>query len=122
MRYSIEPIERRYVEGYGFLPFARNLGAYTTKATKNLNNKYGQKFVDSAKKYATDALKIAGKRGIQKTAEANGDLVGNKIADKITQKLLKRNQQMNHNQLMLAMKYQKKDIYLRKKDKKILMN
>ena len=29
---------------------------------------------------------------------------------------------MNHNQLMLAMKYQKKDIYLRKKDKKILMN
>ena len=84
MRYSIEPIERRYVEGYGFLPFARNLGAYTTKTTKNLNNKYGQKFVDSAKKYATDALKIAGKRGIQKTAEANGDLVGNKIADKIT--------------------------------------
>ena len=25
MRYSIEPRERRYVKGYGFLSFARNL-------------------------------------------------------------------------------------------------
>ena len=73
MLYSIEPIERRYVKGYGFLSFARNL-----------NNKYGQKLVDSAKKYATDAFKIAGKRTIQKTAEATGDLIGNKIADQIT--------------------------------------
>ena len=39
MRYSIEPRERRYVKGYGFLFFA-----------SNLNNKYGQKIVDSAKK------------------------------------------------------------------------
>ena len=31
-----------------------------------------------------DALKIASKRAIQKTAEATGDLLGNKIADKIT--------------------------------------
>ena len=29
-------------------------------------------------------LNIAGKRAIQKTAEASGDLVGNFIADKIT--------------------------------------
>ena len=29
-----------------------------------------------------DALKTASKRAIQKTAEASGDLVGNKIADK----------------------------------------
>ena len=26
MRYSIEPRERRYVKGYGFLSFARKLG------------------------------------------------------------------------------------------------
>ena len=26
MRYSIEPKERRYVKGYGFLSFARNFG------------------------------------------------------------------------------------------------
>ena len=48
-----------------------------------MNNKYGQKFADSAKKSATDALKIAGKRAIQKRAEASGDLVGNFILDKI---------------------------------------
>ena len=77
MRYSIEPRKRRYVKGYGFLSFAKNIG-------KNLSNKYGQNFVDTAKKSATDALKIASKRAIQKTAEASGDLVGNFIADKIT--------------------------------------
>ena len=84
MRYSIEPRERRYVKGYGFLSFARNLGTHATKVAKNLNNKYGQKLADSAKKSATDALKIVGKRAIQKTDEASGDLVGNFIADKIT--------------------------------------
>ena len=84
MRYSIEPREKRYAKGYGYLSFARNLGTDATKVAKNLNNKYGQKLADSGKKSATDALKIAGKRAIQKTAEATGDLVGNKIADKIT--------------------------------------
>ena len=29
-------------------------------------------------------IKIASKRVVQKTAEATGDLIGNKIADKIT--------------------------------------
>ena len=36
------------------------------------------------KKSATDVLKIASKGAIQKTTEATGDQVGNKIADKIT--------------------------------------
>ena len=36
------------------------------------------------KKPATDAIKTASHRAIQKTVEATGDLVGNKIADKIT--------------------------------------
>ena len=35
-----------------------------------------------AEKSATDAIKTTSKRAIQKTAEATGDLVGNKIADK----------------------------------------
>ena len=30
MCYSIDPRERRYVKGYGFLSFARNLGTYPT--------------------------------------------------------------------------------------------
>ena len=84
MRYSIEPRERRYVKGYGSLPFAKNMGTHATKVAKILNNKYGQKLADSATKSATDALQIAGKRAIQKTAEATGGLVGNTIANKIT--------------------------------------
>ena len=45
--------------------------------------------MDSAKKsgttkVATDAIKTASKKAIHKTAEAMGDLTGNKIADKIT--------------------------------------
>ena len=78
MRYSIEPRDRIYIKGYGFLSFTKNMG-------KNLTNKYGQKLLDSAKKSTADAIKTASKREIQKTAEATGDLIGdNKIADKIT--------------------------------------
>ena len=84
MYYSVKSRERRYVKGYGFLSFAKNLGTHAAKVAKNLNNKYYQKVVDSAKKSATDSLKIPGKRAIQKTPEASGDLVGNFIADKIT--------------------------------------
>ena len=51
---------------------------------KSLSNKYGPKLLDSAKKFTTDAVKTASKRAIQKTAEATGDLIGNKTADKIT--------------------------------------
>ena len=36
------------------------------------------------KKSTTDAIKTASKRAIQKRAEGTGDLIGNKIADKIT--------------------------------------
>ena len=50
---------------------------------KNLSNKYGQKLLDSAKKSTTDAVKTASKPAIQKTAEATGDFIGNKIADEI---------------------------------------
>ena len=51
---------------------------------KNLSNKYSQKLLDSAKKSTTDAIKTASKIAIQKTVEATGDLISNKIADKIT--------------------------------------
>ena len=52
--------------------------------SKNLNNIFGQKLLDSAKKSTTDARKTASKRAIQKTAEETGDLISNTIADKIT--------------------------------------
>ena len=90
MRYSIEPRDRIYVKGYGFLSFAKNMG-------KSLSNKYGQKLLDSAKKSTTDAIKTASKRAIQKTAEATGDLIGNKIADKTTSVSKKSSNNNNNN-------------------------
>ena len=51
---------------------------------KNFGNKYGKKLMDAATKTGMDAAKIASKRVVQKTAEATGDLIGNKIADEIT--------------------------------------
>ena len=77
MSYSIEPKDRIYVRGYGFSAFAKNMG-------KNLSRKYGQKFLDTAKKPTTDAIKTASKWSIEKTTEGISDLIGNKIADKIT--------------------------------------
>ena len=40
--------------------------------------------MDTATKTGIDAAKTASKRVVQKNAEATGDLIGNKIADKIT--------------------------------------
>ena len=39
--------------------------------------------MDTATKTGTDAERAASKRLVQKTAEAAGELIGNKIADKI---------------------------------------
>ena len=50
----------------------------------SLSNKYSQKRLDSAKKFTADAIKTSSQRAIQKTVEATVDLIGNKIADKIT--------------------------------------
>ena len=121
-RYSIEPRERIYVKGYGFLSFSKNM-------TKNLSNKCGQKLLDSAKKSTTDVIQTASKRAIQKTLEATGDLIGNKIADKITSVSKKSPKELNSTELhtkelqnnkMEAPK--KKDAYLKKKGTKLLMN
>ena len=73
IRYSVEPKFRKYIKGYGFLSFARKFG-----------DKHGKKLMDTATKTGTDAAKTASKRVVQETAEAAADLVGNKIADKIT--------------------------------------
>ena len=59
MRYSIEPRDRIYVKGYGFMSFAKNIG-------KNLSNKYSQKIIDTTKKSAMNAIKTASERAIQK--------------------------------------------------------
>ena len=73
MRYSPETRYRKYVKRYGFLSFVKKCG-----------NKYGKKLMNIATKTGMDTVKIASKRVVQKTAGATGDLIGNKIADKIT--------------------------------------
>ena len=65
--------------------FTRNIGKNIDKdISKNLSSKYSQKPLDHAKESATDALKTISRRAIQKTAEATGDLISNKIVYKIT--------------------------------------
>ena len=61
MRYSLEPKDRIYVKGYGFLSFAKNIGT-------NLSSKYGKK-LDSAKKSTTDAIKLLQKEQSKKQQE-----------------------------------------------------
>ena len=104
MRYSLEPHYRRYVQGQGFMSFARNMG-----------NKYGRKIFDKSidvgksmkkknmvKKILDNSLsagknfaKIAGKKVLTKSAEATGDLIGNKIADRITKSSRNKDQKEN---------------------------
>ena len=70
MRYSTETRFRKYVKGYSFLSFAKKIG--------------GKKLMDTATQTGINAAKTASKRLVQKTAEATGALIGNKVADKIT--------------------------------------
>ena len=51
---------------------------------RKCSNNYGKKLMDTATKTGIDAAKTTSKRKVQKTAEATWDLIGNKLADKIT--------------------------------------
>ena len=114
-RYSIEPRDRIYAKVYGFLSFAKNMG-------KNLSSKYSQKLLDTAKKSITNAMKTASKRAIKKIAEATGDLIGSNIADKITSVSKKTQNNESEADSNSLKDVPKKDIYLQKKDNKLLMN
>ena len=54
MCYSIEPRERRFVKGYGFMSFARNF-----------SDNYSKSLMDANKKFA----KTAGKEILKETAK-----------------------------------------------------
>ena len=73
MRYLTQPKHRKYIKRYDFLSFAKKFG-----------DKYGKKLLDATTKTGIDVAKTASKRVVQNTAEATGDLIGNKIADKFT--------------------------------------
>ena len=61
-----------------------------------------KKLLDSAKKSTGDAIKAASKRVIQKTAEATGDLIGSKIADKITSVSKKSHKELQNNKIEVS--------------------
>ena len=85
MRYSVQPRNWIFAKGYGFFSFAKNMGKNTDKRiSESFSGKYSQKRFNHDKQSATDALKTSSNRIKQITAEATGDLIGNKIAGRIT--------------------------------------
>ena len=91
MRYSLEPHYRRYVQGQGFMSFARNIGnKYGKKifdkslnVSKSMKKNMVKKILDNSLSAGKDIAKVAGKKVLTKSAKAAGDLIDNKIADRI---------------------------------------
>ena len=89
MTYRTDNKIRKYVKGYGFMSFAKNLGSKYGKkvmgkgisVSKKINqSNYGKLLKNQASEFG----KIAGKKILTKSAEATADLMGSKITDKIT--------------------------------------
>ena len=86
MRYSLEPRYRRYVQGQGFMSFARNIGNKHGKKIfdksidvgKSMRKNTVKKILDNSLSACKDFAKIAGKKVLTKSAEATGDIIGNK--------------------------------------------
>ena len=70
----MQPRDQIYVKDHTFLCFAKNM-------SKRLSIKYGQKLLDTTKKFAMNALKDEAKKVVQKITKATGNLVRNKIID-----------------------------------------
>ena len=71
-----------------------------------------KKLMDTATKTGIDAANTASKRVIQKRAETTGDLIGNKITDKITSVSKAKSQQDEGKEI---------NTYHENKDNKLLM-
>ena len=73
MTYRIDNKTRKYVKGYEFMSFAKNIASIN-------QSKYGKMIKNQVSEFG----KIASKKIFTKSEEARGDLIGSKIADKIT--------------------------------------
>ena len=96
MNYSKDNQIRKYVKCYRFMSFAKNFGSKYSKkflnkgisaskrikdtASKIIQSKYGKVLKNQRSEFG----KIAVKKIVQKSAEATGELIGSRIADKIT--------------------------------------
>ena len=82
------------------MSFAKNIGnKYGRKIFdksidigKKMSNKYGRKMLDKSMDAGKDFAKIAGKKVLTKSAKATGDMIGNKIADRITKRFRNKEQ------------------------------
>ena len=74
------------------------------------------KKMDTAKKQGTNFARTAGKKIVKKSPEAAGDLIGNKIADKIASLGKSKNKEKENGQMK-----QKKLLFHQKRDSKLLM-
>ena len=72
IRYFIELRTKKYTKEYGLLPFARNQF-----------DKHGKKLLNTARKTGLNAAKTVFKKVVHKTAEATGEFIWNKIAQKV---------------------------------------
>ena len=91
------------------MSFAKNIDKNIGKnISKNLSSKYSQKRLDHAKQSATDAIKTAPNRLIQKVAEATGYYKRLQESQKLYQNKMKK-------------KCLQTNIYLQNQDKKLLM-
>ena len=89
MTYRTDNKIRKYVKGYGFMTFSKNLGSKYGKKITNKGistaSKFNQsKYGNMLKKHRSGFGKIAGKKILTKSADATGDLIGSKIAERIT--------------------------------------
>ena len=71
-RYSVEPRTRKYIKSYGYFSFGRTL-----------SKKYGKQILDAATNTGLHHLNTATQKIVYKATEATGEVIGNKIADKI---------------------------------------
>ena len=88
MTYSKDSQVRKYVKGYGFMSFAKFLGSKYGKKFLNKGISASKRITDTASKFnqskygkilknqGSEFGEIAGKKIIQKSAEAKGDLIG----------------------------------------------
>ena len=100
----------RYVKGYGFMSFAKNLGSKYGKKIMNKGISASKKIKDSTSKFNQSkygkALKKEGskflKTSVQKASPAVGDYIGSKIADKLTSSLrLSQNQEPEEQEIII---------------------
>ena len=111
-RYSVQPRDRIFVKGYGFLSFAKNVGRSVGKnISKILSGKYCQKLLDHAKNLLQMYLKLLQKEQFKKQQK--------KLAIWFAIQLLiksQKSQKFYHIIIQKQVQMKKKDIYLQKKN------